>query len=158
MASSNTWTELNATEPDFGDVNQNSTDDQGFEIQEAFKRVGKSVTIDGETRYFSKTIYFPAGTYLFSEQLLDLNLDPNPDVVPNITIRGDGPGRTILKLYSNAFQLSNFANTDWVSPNSTELSVPDTASGSTIDSKEYAPVIGASATRLYVSVRMQNAS
>jgi hypothetical protein len=146
----NAWNELNVTDPVYGLVDPTSLADQSTKIQNAFKRLGKPAS----GANFGKTIYFPAGTYFFSKQLLNLNLAPNPDVVPNITIRGDGPGRTILKLYPNAFALSKFKNSDWLNPNSTELSVPDTASGSTINSAQDASVIGIAATRLYVSVRM----
>ena len=161
---SNLWRELNVTEPTFGEVDPDSSADQSDAIKETFERVGREVTIGDDppiTRRFSKTIYFPAGTYLFSEQLLDLVVDDSDPVVPNITIRGDGPGRTILKLMSNnRFNLDNFDDSaGWFFDSGTkELYAPAPSSSSTVNSLTYAPTIPGDATGLYVSVKMPAAN
>lgn len=160
MTSSKLWSELNVTEIGYGNVEQNSIADQSNDIIEAFKSLGNPVGIGDPKKYFSKTIYFPAGTYYFSENLLNLVLGAgSPVVTEGITIRGDGPGRTILKLMSNAFDLADFANIDWLNPNSSELSVPGSASDPN-DQFDSAVLtvpqaqLPANADQVYVSVRM----
>jgi hypothetical protein len=113
---------LNVTDSDFG-VSSLSQLDQTLSIVAALGYLGKA---HPSGILYSKTAYFPSGTYYISATLLDLML-ANNDVI-DITLRGDGPSATVLKIYNfvdfvTQSQLDDFNGGGWTATSAPALDI-----------------------------------
>src|ERR1043165_8830796 len=91
--------ELNVTDA-VATVDSDSLDDQTAKIVTALDLLGQTDMMSGT--HYAKTAYFPAGTYYISANIVNRALaSMTLSGVTDITLRGDGPGATILKIYNS---------------------------------------------------------
>jgi hypothetical protein len=83
--------ELNVTDST-NNVSSDSVADQSTLIRDALDLLGHTIPNTGPS--YAKTAYFPAGTYYISSNLLYRIQGSD---YTDVTLRGDGPGATILK-------------------------------------------------------------